>query len=1321
MTFTAGRRSRASAIALAAALLGLPTTAAHAAPVVVSPGSLSIWRIVNTAATGAETAGPTPAGTRSEFADGPAPAPAGLGSLRQVLGAPEEATRLEASVLNGWRPVDVSDLSYWTYVRAGGAGVASAMQLLVDRNADGRFRLADDDLLTFEPRYQHGGAWGDAVPNQCAGVSGCVGRNLWQRWDAVVGGWWSSRDGGNPPVRTLTTYQAANPAARLATDVASLRIVAGGGGAPWLDFDGNLDRVRVLGADYDFESLARVVDCSAAGDDIAAVQSAVDSAAEGFAVRLRGVCDFSAAAPHGGDTTSIQAAAVVLRRTTPARRLVVESDGAPGSASIVGSGTQTAFFVPPGAEDVAIRGLGFSNVARPVVVASATRVTIGAGATTAPDPAGNAIAGGTGLDAAILAVATDAAITVAHGAAGAQTATYSATPALTDLVVAGNRVSYDAPGLAGADRHLVGVDVRRVGAATIDGVEIAANAVWYATNEFRSFDLNAIRVQGAAGPAGITGVRIHDNSIGRPNEVPGIVPPVAAGGRVGILVHRAEDVRVERNRIRVKLSSTPGPVPGGGIIVAETSDAAVDGNTVSVLADPGTESSDLGGVGVAGDLGVLFGTPPGGPPSTRIDVANNTIGETEAGAQRGIVVDGSTWVDVHDNTVAHSTGPALAIGATVEGPGGTRLPRAVAASVLCDNLLDGVLDDPNETRLGAAGAATASNFPGGSLTAANGECVPAGISIAETGVATEPSESGVTDTYSVSLDRRPRVTVTVGITAGTQAAVSPSSLTFTPDDWYAPQPVTVSAVQDTIPEGTHLQSLTHVASSADADYDGLSRTLLARILDDDAGSILVAESAGSTIVAEGGITDTYTIVLGSRPAADVHVRAFTDGQTYAAPGLVTFTQADWAVPRTITVSAFDDAAREGAHLGTIRHTATSGDANFNGTPIPGIVASIVDNDLPPIPIIKTPLEGAIIRVAQIVVSGTGERGDTLRLSEGAVTLGTTIVSSAGTWAIGPIAFAEGSHTITAVQTDANGFTSPPATRRFVIDLTPPEAPVIVFPTEGITLRYAHVVVEGTAEPLSTVVITEGSLARSTPVDAGGNWATGITFAAGAHTIVATVYDGGGNPGPSSAPRTFTVDADGIAPDPPTIVSPPRDGIVPFEFVASGFTEPLALVEIWEGAEPLGSGVAGSDGFFEVELNLEVSRVWNLLARARDTSFNMGRFGPPHPVIVDGVKPTCAVRRTGVSLPIGSVVPPGDEVSTKGTAKDNTGIARVEVTYTDMFGRSFTRQVTIVRPITGGVEWEDRRPLDPGVWDVLAFSFDLAGNRSNGSATTIVRL
>ena len=186
------------------------------------------------------------------FVTGPATPPAGDGSVQFAVGANGDgAEELRFNVLDGTALTQITQLTYWTYVQSGGGQQAPYLILRVDWNGDG----TQDDLLFFEPAYQHG--FTTDVPDQGALVTG-----LWQPWDARNGGWWSLDDPAFPAgagVDTLAAYTTAHPGASILAggSQGALRLVAGYGAPAWNGFVGNADDLVVgdgaVVTTYDFE------------------------------------------------------------------------------------------------------------------------------------------------------------------------------------------------------------------------------------------------------------------------------------------------------------------------------------------------------------------------------------------------------------------------------------------------------------------------------------------------------------------------------------------------------------------------------------------------------------------------------------------------------------------------------------------------------------------------------------------------------------------------------------------------------------------------------------------------------------------------------------------------------------------------------------------------------------------------------------------------------------------------------------------------------------------------------------------------------------
>jgi hypothetical protein len=221
-----------------------------------------------------------------------------------------------------------------------------------------------------------------------------------------------------------------------------------------------------------------------------------------------------------------------------------------------------------------------------------------------------------------------------------------------------------------------------------------------------------------------------------------------------------------------------------------------------------------------------------------------------------------------------------------------------------------------------------------------------GISIVQSEGETAIAEGGATDSYGVLLTTAPTANVTINFDTGSQInAIAP--VTFTPNNWNVAQNVTVSAIDDSIAQGTRSGTITHTSVSTDTNYNNLTISpVTATIADNDtAGASISPESTTAT---EGGVTGSYTLKLNSQPTAPVTI-SFDTGNQISAMAAISFDATDWNVAKPVTVTATDDAAVEGAHTGAIGHTVTSTDTKYNGVAIPTVNVAITDNDTAPTP------------------------------------------------------------------------------------------------------------------------------------------------------------------------------------------------------------------------------------------------------------------------------------------------------------------------------------------------------------------------------------
>jgi uncharacterized repeat protein (TIGR01451 family)/uncharacterized repeat protein (TIGR02543 family) len=231
--------------------------------------------------------------------------------------------------------------------------------------------------------------------------------------------------------------------------------------------------------------------------------------------------------------------------------------------------------------------------------------------------------------------------------------------------------------------------------------------------------------------------------------------------------------------------------------------------------------------------------------------------------------------------------------------------------------------DTGWTFVSWSGAATGSDNPttitmdsDKSVTATFSQDGTAGVNVAPSTVNVE--EGGITDTYSVSLNSQPTDTVTVTIVTDDQVTVTPSSLTFDATNWDTAQQVTVTAVDDEEIEGPHTSAISHEATSADSNYDGLTiADVTANITDNDPISppVSVQFDSSSYTVKETADTATITVVLSAAATKPVtvtyatHDGTATDGSDYTATsGTLRFDVGHTC--QTFTVPIFGDTRPE---------------------------------------------------------------------------------------------------------------------------------------------------------------------------------------------------------------------------------------------------------------------------------------------------------------------------------------------------------------------------------------------------------------------------
>ena len=235
------------------------------------------------------------------------------------------------------------------------------------------------------------------------------------------------------------------------------------------------------------------------------------------------------------------------------------------------------------------------------------------------------------------------------------------------------------------------------------------------------------------------------------------------------------------------------------------------------------------------------------------------------------------------------------------------------------------------------------------------------FTIVEEGGVTVTSETGTTDTFTVVLDTQPVTDVVFEVSSGDvgEGTVDLATLTFTNANWDTPQTVTVTGVDDSLADGTQTYDITISVDAANSDnaFDLLAdQTVSVDNTDDDTASLIVVETDGNTITSEDATTDTFNVALGAQPASDVVVNIVSSdlGEGTVNTGQLTFTNANWDTPQTVTVTGVDDNLIDGNQPFTVTISVVdaSSDDDFDG--LSQVVnAQNTDNDIAGITITET--------------------------------------------------------------------------------------------------------------------------------------------------------------------------------------------------------------------------------------------------------------------------------------------------------------------------------------------------------------------------------
>lgn len=280
-------------------------------------------------------------------------------------------------------------------------------------------------------------------------------------------------------------------------------------------------------------------------------------------------------------------------------------------------------------------------------------------------------------------------------------------------------------------------------------------------------------------------------------------------------------------------------------------------------------------------------------------------------------------------------------------PANWAVPQTVTVTGEDEGIADGAHVYHVTTAAAISGDASYNGMNASDVTLTNLDNDAVGISVAP--LTLSVAEGGASDTFTVRLTSQPTANVTIPLRmqAPSQGAISPASLVFSATNWASPQVVTVSAMNDSIADGSFANTaITDPATSTDLLYSGMNGAdVTVTNTDNDTVGITVTPTSGLTTTESGGQA-SFTMRLTSQPTATVTVSIASSDATEGtvSPATVTFTTSDWLNAHTVTVTGVSDALADGnIAYSIVTGTCSSSDGGYNGLVVPDVAVTNLDN------------------------------------------------------------------------------------------------------------------------------------------------------------------------------------------------------------------------------------------------------------------------------------------------------------------------------------------------------------------------------------------
>ena len=368
------------------------------------------------------------------------------------------------------------------------------------------------------------------------------------------------------------------------------------------------------------------------------------------------------------------------------------------------------------------------------------------------------------------------------------------------------------------------------------------------------------------------------------------------------------------------------------VTITAVDDSVVEGLQTSTI----SHSASGGGYDGATVSDVTVSLTDNDVAGVTITLSDGATGVTEGGGSDSydVVLDAEPFEQVLIS-LAPDAEVNVTPSALIFQPGNWDTARSVVVTAVDDSNVEGD-HFGNVAHTAFGGAYDSVGIAGVSVAISDND---GNVSVSQSAGATLVTEGGTADGYSIVLDAEPSASVTITITAGAGIIVSPLTLVFSTLDWSTSQSVGVLAIDDAVVGGTHTSTITHTATGGGYGPVAIS-SIVVKITDNDPASVTITESGGSTDLVEGGVEDSYDVVLGAQPAGTVVISVVHDQNVSTSVNSLTFLANDWNTPQTVSVSAPDDAVVESLGTSLISHSASGG--GYGSVVIQDVIATVVD-------------------------------------------------------------------------------------------------------------------------------------------------------------------------------------------------------------------------------------------------------------------------------------------------------------------------------------------------------------------------------------------